>query len=94
MWNGSGQTTVMNWKVRPALSTEYLLETVFGLAADGKTDKDGKPSLLQLALTAGNFSNVFRLTKPPFLLQKVVFMILSPFARMFGLKPLYEKYLN
>ena len=94
MWNSGQVTTVTNWKVRPALSTEHLLETIFGLTADGKTDKKGNPSLLQLSLTAGSFSNVFRLTKPPFLLQKIIFAFLAPVARMLGMKPLYEKYLN
>ncbi|HLO79929.1 MAG TPA: cupin domain-containing protein, partial [Chitinophagaceae bacterium] len=31
MWNHSDQTTRVNWKVRPALDTEYLLETGMGL---------------------------------------------------------------
>src|SRR5690349_21932381 len=38
MWNSSASKAVVNWQVIPALETEYLLETTFGLARDGKTD--------------------------------------------------------
>src|SRR6476469_1289446 len=36
MWNAAGIKTVVNWQVRPALITEYFLETGTGLARDGK----------------------------------------------------------
>src|SRR5688572_4784488 len=36
MWNNSNQKTIVSWEVRPALKTEYLLETGCGLAADHK----------------------------------------------------------
>src|SRR5262245_33138090 len=32
MWNNSKGESVINWKVTPALTTEYLLETFAGLA--------------------------------------------------------------
>jgi quercetin dioxygenase-like cupin family protein len=45
MWNATDNKTVVNWKVRPALGTEYLLETSTGLSLDGKT-KNGMPQYL------------------------------------------------
>lgn len=49
MWNNTDGKTIVNWKVLPAMNTEYLLETSTGLASDGKT-RNGKPSILQIAL--------------------------------------------
>ena len=94
MWNSSNGKTVVNWKVQPALQTEYFLETVMGLAGDGRTNDDGMPSLLQVSLLANHFSDTFRLARPPFLLQKVLFTLLTPFAYFAGYRPKYNKYIN
>src|SRR5687768_8536880 len=50
MWNPSGSTTVVRWHVAPALDTEYFFETMMGLAGEGKTNKEGVPRILQIAL--------------------------------------------
>lgn len=94
MWNASTDKTVVNWKVRPALDTEYLLETGTGLAADGKLSKNGQPPLLQVALLAQRFSSCFRLAKPPFAIQKLLFAALAPVARLRGYRAVFQKYLD
>ena len=94
MWNNSPENTVVNWKVRPAMETEYFLETTAGLANDGKTNGSGMPRLLQVALLVSKFKNVFRLAKPPFPVQLVLFGILTPFAYLAGYRPTYKKYLD
>ena len=94
MWNGSTGRTVINWQVRPALNTEYLLETASGLANDGKTAADGKPGLLQIALIANHYAGVFRLAKPPYIIQRILFTLLSPIARLAGYKAAYQEYLD
>lgn len=94
MWNHSGQTSRVNWKVRPALDTEYLLETGMGLAEDGKVNADGLPSILQTALLMQRYKQVYRLAKIPFIIQRIVFGILSPFARLSGYKAVYKKYID
>ena len=94
MWNHSNSQAVVNWKVRPALDTEHFLETVVGLATDGKTNAAGKPSLLQTALMAKKYHKVFRLSRPAFLVQMLVFYVLAPLARLKGLKSTYSKYLD
>lgn len=94
MWNESGRVTVVNWKVRPALNTELFLETMIGLANDGKTDATGKPALLQLTATANRYSRVFRLGRPPFFLQRMLFALLLPFSCIFGYRADYQKYFN
>lgn len=94
MWNNSNDPAVLNWQVRPALQTEHLLETLAGLATDGKTNESGAPSLLQAALIANRFSDVMRLAKPAFLLQKALFTLLAPISYCFGLRPVYDKYID
>lgn len=94
MWNPSEGKTVVNWQVRPALDTEYFLETGTGLATDGKVGKNGMPPLLQVALLANKFAGVYRLAKPPYWVQKILFSLLTPFAYLKGYRPTYAKYLN
>lgn len=94
MWNASTGKTVVNWEVRPAMNTEYLLETITGLAKDGKTAADGKPGLLQIALIANHYAGVFRLARPSYIVQRILFALLTPFARLAGYKASYQKYLD
>ena len=93
MWNNADKKTIVNWKVQPALGTEYFLETSTGLAANGKT-KNGMPPILHVTLMATKFSREFRLAKPSFILQKIVFILLTPFAYLLGYRPTYKKYID
>jgi quercetin dioxygenase-like cupin family protein len=93
MWNNTGKKTVISWKVYPALQTEYLLETACGLAADGKLNKNGM-SFLQRAMMAKKFADMFRLAKPSFIIQRILFFLLSPVARLLNYKAEYAKYID
>jgi quercetin dioxygenase-like cupin family protein len=84
MWNASGLPTMVNWKVSPALNTESFFETTIAFAREGKTDKKGMPNILQVALIANKYNKIFRLSRPPFLMQKILFSILTPFAYLAG----------
>jgi mannose-6-phosphate isomerase-like protein (cupin superfamily) len=84
LWNNTTKPTVVRWKVVPALETERFLETLTGLANEGKTAANGKPGLLQIALTANRFANVFRLHRPPYFIQRILFFLLTPFAYLMG----------
>lgn len=94
MWNGTAEKTVVNWKVVPAMATENFLEMATGLAIDGKTNKKGMPDFLQVILMANKYANEFRLSKPSFAVQKIMFVILIPFSYLFGYKASYKKYLD
>lgn len=94
MWNDTDERTMVNWKVQPAMDTENLLETATGLAIDGKTNDYGIPNIFQGILMANKYSSVYRLSKPPFVVQKILFIILTPFSYLFGYRPTYKKYLN
>ncbi len=94
MWNESDKPTLVNWKVTPALNSEQLFETTVGLANDGKTNSEGSPSLLQLAVTLPYFAHVFRTVRPPYSLQRMIFALLTPIARAKGYHPFYKKYID
>lgn len=94
MWNHSKEKAVLNWQVRPALDTEYFLEMGMGLAQAGKVKADGMPNLLQSVVLVTRFKNVYRLAKPGPIVQKIVFSILAPFARLIGYRAIYREYLD
>lgn len=84
MWNNSESKTIINWKVQPAMNSDSLLETVFRLASEGKTNSKGVPNIFHSALIITKYSDVFRLAKPTYFIQKIVFWVLIPFAYLFG----------
>lgn len=94
MWNASLEKTIVQWSVQPALNTEYLLETTTGLATDGKTNAAGMPGILQLILIANKYTLELRLSTPPFILQKILFLLLTPVAYLCGYRSIYKKYLD
>jgi quercetin dioxygenase-like cupin family protein len=93
MWNNSAGTSITKWKVQPALDTECFFETTCGLASDKKRSKRMR-SLLQKSLMANKYSNVFRLAKPPFFIQKILFIVLTPFAWLIGYRASYKRYFD
>jgi mannose-6-phosphate isomerase-like protein (cupin superfamily) len=77
---------------RPALESEVLLETLFGLARDGKAGKSGDPPLLQLAVIFDEFADLGRPTKPPPAVQRALFAPLAALGRARGYRARYAEY--
>jgi quercetin dioxygenase-like cupin family protein len=94
MWNNSSKQAVASWKVFPAYDTEYFLETGIGLAAAGKIGRNGMPGLLQISLLAQRFSREFRLKRPSYLVQQILFGLLKPIALLSGKQPIYKEYID
>ncbi|HEU4704007.1 MAG TPA: cupin domain-containing protein [Conexibacter sp.] len=92
-WNsGDGEATV-RVELRPALDTETFFETFFGLARDGKTNSEGVPDLLQIAVAYRELGDSCPvLTKPPAPIQRVLFAVLAPLGRMRGRRAVYAGY--
>jgi quercetin dioxygenase-like cupin family protein len=78
-------------EVRPALQFERFLETMFALAADGKTNKKGMPSPLRLAVIANAHFDDVRLPHVPAFLQKAALVGGATFGRLAGMRPAYER---
>lgn len=76
-------------EVRPALQFEQLLETMFALAADGKTNAKGMPNPLRLAVIARAHFDTVQLPFPPVWMQRVGLALGSPAGRLLGYRPTY-----
>jgi mannose-6-phosphate isomerase-like protein (cupin superfamily) len=76
-------------EVRPALGFETFLETMYGLAADGKTNGKGLPNPLRLAVIMREHFDLVRLPFPPAFLQKAGLVLGAPLGRLLGYRPTY-----
>jgi len=89
-WNAGDETLRFRAEVRPALEFESLIETMFGLAADGKTNRKGMPNPLRLAVIANAHFDTVRLPFPPAILQRIGLALGSPAGRLLGYTPTYQ----
>ena len=89
-WNAGDETLRFRAEVRPALQFESLIETMFALAADGKTNTKGMPSPLRLAVIANHHFDVVRLPVIPHALQKLALVPGALLGRAVGFQPTYE----
>ena len=89
-WNMGNEEVRFVCEVRPALQFESLLETMFALAADGKTTRKGMPNPFRLAVIARAHFDTVRLPQPPAWLQRAGLALGSPVGRLFGYAPTYE----
>jgi quercetin dioxygenase-like cupin family protein len=76
-------------EIRPALGFESLIETMFSLAHEGKTNRKGMPNPLRLAVIARAHFDTVRLPAPPVLVQRAGLAIGAAFGRLVGYKPTY-----
>jgi mannose-6-phosphate isomerase-like protein (cupin superfamily) len=91
--NGGGEELHMISEYRPGLkSVETFFATFFGLAADGKLGKRGRPSVLQSVLTLWEVRDYFVVTQPPPILQRLLFPPLAALARLRGYRASYPEY--
>ena len=71
-----------------------IVGTIFGLARDGKTNSEGLPGPLQLAVSASAYRDVIVFTSPPPAVQRVLFAFLAPLGRALNRRPSYPEYLT
>jgi mannose-6-phosphate isomerase-like protein (cupin superfamily) len=83
-WNTGEDEVRFVCEVRPALQFESLLETMFALAADGKTNRKGMPNPLRLAVIANAHFDTVRLPFPPAWVQKAGLVLGAPLGRLAG----------
>jgi mannose-6-phosphate isomerase-like protein (cupin superfamily) len=73
----------------PAGRFEGFLETVYALAADGKTNEKGMPNLLRSAVLGQAYGDDYALPFPPLGVQRVLFAVLAPVGRLVGYRARY-----
>jgi quercetin dioxygenase-like cupin family protein len=91
-WNAGREDVRFRCEVAPALRFETLLETIFGLASDGKTDDRGLPSPLQLAVLMRAYREEIRLARPSPAAQSLLFGPLAIAGRLVGYRSSYARY--
>ena len=89
-WNAGKDELVFRCEVRPALQFESLIETMFSLASDGKTNRKGMPNPLRLAVIANHHFDVVRLPVVPDFLQKAALVPGALLGKAVGYRPTYE----
>ena len=88
-WNAGDDVAHFVCEIRPALQFESLIETMFNLAADGKTNRKGMPNPLHLAVIAQAHFDTVRLPLPPAIVQRIGLALGSPLGRVLGYEPVY-----
>lgn len=74
---------------RPGRMGEFL-ETFYELARAGRTDAEGKPTMLQIAVSFGALREDIRTVIAPWPAQLAMFAVLGPIGRARGLRPFYR----
>ena len=88
-WNAGDDEAHFVCEVRPALQFESLLETMFALAADGKTNRKGMPNPLRLAVIANAHFDTVQLPFPPAIVQRIALALGAPIGKLAGYAPTY-----
>jgi len=86
-WNAGEGDARFVLEVCPALGFESLIETMFTLAARGKTNRKGLPNPLRLAVIAKAHFDTVRLPFPPVAVQRAALAVGAPVGRLLGYQP-------
>jgi quercetin dioxygenase-like cupin family protein len=91
-WNAGAEEALVRVEVRPGPGFAAFIVNAFGLAQDGRVDRRGMPKLLQMSLFAREFDDVIQFTRPPRVVQQILFGLLAPLARLLGYRGSYPEY--
>ena len=91
-WNEGDDPVCGQVEFRPALRTESLFETLFGLARDGKVSEKGVPSALQIVALLHEYEDELGVPWVPKRLQHAVVSLIGPLARRRGYRGRYQEY--
>jgi quercetin dioxygenase-like cupin family protein len=98
-WNNGSEVLKLRQTVRfptPHMveleKIDGIVETFFGLAKDGKVNKDGVPSFLQVMVSFGDLLPELAMPGLPIVIQRVMMGTLTGIGRLMGIKPRYPQY--
>jgi quercetin dioxygenase-like cupin family protein len=91
-WNAGEHDARVRVEITPGERFLHMIETFFGLARLGHTDRKGMPCLLQLVPIAREFSDVVEFRSPPAAVQRIVFGALAPVAWWRGYRGTYPQF--
>ena len=80
-------------ELRPALHSRQMHEAFGGLASEGRTTARGAPkNPLALGATLWHFRHENRVTSPPIWVQNLILPPLWALAKVFGVRPYYDRW--
>jgi len=85
-WNDGGTEVHYIQYFKPALQIEKFFRTFFTLARENRLNKNGLPNIFLISIISLKYQNEIRLVKPPWVLQKLIFSVLSPVGKILGYK--------
>jgi quercetin dioxygenase-like cupin family protein len=88
-WNASDEEVAATVWLRPALNFEIVIETLCGLARDGKTNARGLPNIFQIAMITATYKET-KVVLPAAV--PVLLKLLTPLARLLGYRSSYPQY--
>jgi quercetin dioxygenase-like cupin family protein len=91
-WNAGDEPVRAVIEFRPAMNMEAALETSFGLARDGKTNKQGMPNIFQLAVIVWEYRNEVQPAILSSALRNPFFWLMARFGYLMGYRATYAKY--
>lgn len=77
-WNEGPMEAHTIQRFTPALTIEQFFKSYFALANAGKLDSNGMPPLLITSHLGLQHQDDIRVTKPPWILQKILYTLLVP----------------
>src|SRR5450759_1547953 len=89
-WNAGDKVAHYLQEFKPAFKTDRFFETFFALARDGKLNKEGIPNFFHTSIIGLAYKDEIRLTKPPWMLQNIIYRILAPFGKLMGYRADYK----
>jgi mannose-6-phosphate isomerase-like protein (cupin superfamily) len=89
-WNSGDAELQMLTEFTPPGNMLSFFETYCGFAQQGRADDNGAPPFLQIAASCTYWD--MYLAKPPVPLQKALFGLLRPLARLRGYRPRYDRF--
>lgn len=86
-WYNAGEEELyMIAELRPALKTEFFLESMYSLAQQDKVNKVGLPGTLQFAAILNECPGELYIVGPPIIAQKFMAKVVGRFAKLIGYK--------
>jgi hypothetical protein len=90
-WNATDRDVRVRTEITLGARFLHMIETLFGLARLGCTNAKDMPQQLQLAPVAREFADTIVFRSPPQTVQRVLFGMLTPLARMRGYRATYPQ---
>lgn len=90
-WNPADRPGRIRYEARPSHRGSEVFETMFTLAQAGRTNDDGMPNPLQLAVIQDAHPDLFYSTDVPKRVQQVVTTVLAPIGRGLGYEASYTR---